>query len=107
MSEEFWKKCFRDATTNIAFNLQVSKKQARLLAIVHEEEECAKKKWTIITPGFSSATYSALERKGLLTHDGDKYLLSEAGRLVMDLLLLIYDKQELYNTRVIIKGVLE
>lgn len=103
MSEEFWKKCFREATTNIAFNLQISRKQARLLAIVHEKELAEKKKWTVITPGFSGATYSALERKGLLAHNGDKYYITEAGHLVLKLLLLIYDKKELLNTRMVIK----
>jgi len=105
MSEEHWKKCFRDSTTNIAFSLQVSKRQAQLLAMTHENELADDKNWEIITPDFSGATYASLERKGLLAHNGDKYYISKAGKYVLKLLYLIYNKKELLKSRMIIKVV--
>ncbi len=103
MNDDLWKERFKESTTNIALNLMVSKKQAQCLAVLHEEEIIEEKEWISITPGFSNATFTSLERKGLIKHNGDKYVLSKAGKLVMDLLLLVYDKKELLKTHFLIK----
>lgn len=37
----------------------------------------------------------ALEKRGLVEHDGDKYNITKAGHLVLALLFLAFDQEEL------------
>ncbi len=92
-----WQKNFKEYTRSIAFNLQLSDVQCRGLMRIHKVETIKKReeKSIVISRVEANRTYTILERKGLIEHDGDEYITTQAGKHVVGLLLHAFDEEEL------------
>ena len=97
MADEYWKERFTDTTRNVAFNLSISRTQCKVLVRLQVCNNLRKEKDTIVLDSLDEGYYpaTALERKGLVQHNGDYYEITKAGKLVIQLLELAFSKKEL------------
>ncbi len=94
--DELWNKRFSETTRSIAFQLSLSHSQCVMLMNLLQRDKYEKKKDTIVIGPFEfGRPLVALERRGLVEHDGENYNITKAGHLVLALLFLAYDEEEL------------
>lgn len=94
--DESWRNRFSEYTTSAAFRLTLSKPQYKALAQLVEMEEREKGGgWILFCAHSNLGTLTALERKGLIHHDGDTYRATEAGRKVLELVFMVFPEETL------------
>lgn len=96
---------FKNYTRSVAFTLILSTAQIKALARINKHEtittRCANndENVVIISRQDECNTCVRLEKKGLITHDGDKFITTRAGQYVVGLLLISFDEDELYTNK--------
>lgn len=97
MGVRMWKENFAEYVTGIAFSLQLSKRMCDTLIKISEykEEKIKVGESIFITcPNWAHGAMVALERRGLIEHNKDRYYITEAGRLAYCLLKIAFDKTD-------------
>lgn len=92
-----WKNNFSDYVTGIAFNLQLSKSMCDTLIKLSEY-----RKEIVVSPAgnfelmpnWSYRTLIGLERRGLIEHVKNTYMVTEAGRMTHCLVKMAFDLKE-------------
>jgi len=96
---------FKNYTRSLAFSLALSSAQIKVLARVHKHETLetryagGEENIIFVARQEECNTCVRLEKKGLITHNGNEFITTKAGRLVMRLLLISFDEDELYKMR--------
>jgi len=95
MKKEYWNRKFSDVTKSIAFNLQLSKPQCIMLMKLIKRDKFEEQGDMVMGSFEFGQPLVALERKGLIDHDGENYQITKAGHLVSALLFLAFEEEEI------------
>jgi len=101
---------FREYVMSAAFHLTLSKLQYQALNRLAKMEDRVEKfkirekgekitMWRVFEVGSRLGSMTALERKGLIRHDDEGWHVTQAGRIVLELVYLAFPEERAWQPR--------